>query len=460
MPKGVKSKVLIIMTIVVLAAVGGFVGRVMAEKTLGEGEAYENLKVFAEVLSLVQKSYVDDTKVKDLTYSAIKGMLGTLDPHSSFMPPDVYKEMQVDTKGEFGGLGIQIGMKDNLLTVISPIEETPAEKAGIKAGDKIMKINNESTKDMTLSDAVGKMRGAKGTSVTLTIRREVVAEPFDVTIVRDIIKIKSVKHKLLDNKIGYVRLTQFQEQTAVDMEKALQALDEEKIEALILDMRNNPGGLLNIAVDVCDKFLKQGELVVYIKGRDQAKDEFVAKTGSAHPNYPIVVLVNEGSASASEIVAGALQDWGRGLVVGTQTFGKGSVQTVIPLTDGSGLRLTTAKYYTPKGRSIQNTGIAPDIEVKVPVTEVVAKAETRPETQSPHKIVREKDLSRHLSNDTIKEDASPAKEKDSVTEPEGGAKSKDAEEKKPEDDIQLQKAIDLIKTWKVFKNTAPLDKKG
>ncbi|MDH4099024.1 MAG: S41 family peptidase [Nitrospirota bacterium] len=458
MPKGFKGKVMIVLVVVFLSAVGSFVGRVTAEKTLVEGEAYEHLKVFAEVLSLIQRNYVEDTKTKDLTYSAIKGMLGNLDPHSSFMTPEVYKEMQVDTKGEFGGLGIQIGMKDNLLTVISPIEETPAEKAGIKAGDKILKIDGETTKDMTLSDAVGKMRGQKGTPVTLTIGREAVSEPFDVKIVRDIIKIKSVKSKVLEDKIGYVRLTQFQEQTAIDMEKALQKLDEEKIEALILDMRNNPGGLLNVAVDVCDKFLKQGDLVVYIKGRDQAKDEFFAKNGTPHPAYPIVVLVNEGSASASEIVAGALQDWGRGLVVGTQTFGKGSVQTVIPLSDGSGLRLTTAKYYTPKGRSIQNTGIAPDIVVKVPVTETVAKAEG----VSPHKTLREKDLKRHLPNDTVKEE-DDSSEQPSTSKPSKG-KEKEGDdttaEKKPEDDIQLQKAIDLIKTWKVFKNTAPLERKG
>lgn len=458
MLNGFRGKILVVLAVLLFSGAGVFVGRVTAEKNLVEGESYEYLKVFAEVLSLVQKNYVDEAKTKELTYSAIKGMLGTLDPHSSFMPPDVYKEMQVDTKGEFGGLGIQISMKEGQLTVIAPIEDTPAEKAGIKAGDKIFAINGEPTKDLTINDAVSKMRGPKGTTVTLKIIREGVQDPFDVSIVRDIIKLKSVRHKLLDDKIGYVRLTQFQEQTAIDMEKALQKLDEEKIEALVIDLRNNPGGLLNVAVDVCDKFLKAGDLVVYIKGREKNKDEFFAKAGSAHPNYPIVVLVNEGSASASEIVAGALQDWGRGLIVGTQTFGKGSVQTVIPLSDGSGLRLTTAKYYTPKGRSIQNTGITPDITVKLSAPVMVAEVKKeKTEAKSHPSTIREKDLKHHLSNDTVKEEETRTPSPETVKES-TDKEDKVSEEKAMKDDVQLQKAIDLIKTWKVFKKTSTTDK--
>jgi len=337
--------------------------------------------------------------------------------------------MQVDTKGEFGGLGIQIGMKDNLLTVIAPIEDTPAYKAGIKAGDRIIKINDETTKDMGLQDAVQKMRGPKGTPVKITIVREGWKEPKDFTIVRDIIKVKSVKYKVLEDGIGYVKVTQFQEQTAADLSNALSKLHDEKVNALVLDLRNNPGGLLNSAVDVSSQFLPPGKLVVYIKDRTGEKAEY--KTGGNRPSYDkttMVVLVNQGSASASEIVAGALKDWHRAVILGVQTFGKGSVQSVIPLSDGSGLRLTTARYYTPSGTSIQSTGITPDIVVKIE-----AKNGTKE-----HAVVREKDLDRHLKNDKG-EEKKPSEQETAPLE---------VSEK---DDVQLQRAIDLLKTWKVFK---------
>lgn len=430
----------VVLTIFIFAGAWLIFGKGMGTPVLG-GESYEDLKVFAEALSLVQKNYVEETKTKDLVYGAIKGMLSELDPHTSFMPPTVYKEMQVDTKGEFGGLGIQIGTKDKKLVVIAPIEDTPAWRVGIKAGDQIFKINNEATKDLSLNDAVEKMRGPKGTKVTLTIVREGEKEPLEFTIVRDIIKMKSIKSKMMDGKVGYVRITQFQERTSEDMRDALEKLNKDNMKSLVLDLRNNPGGLLKSAVQVSEQFLKDGQLVVSVKGRDGDKEEYLASDKKVKVEYPLVVLVNEGSASASEIVSGALQDWGRGVVLGTQTFGKGSVQTVLTLSDGSGMRLTTAKYYTPKGISIQNTGISPDIIVKS------AKAGT---TVS-KKFVREKDLKKHLSNETV-----PSEEdlqKDDSKQEDGDISI--AEEAKDEDDVQLQRAVDLLKGWSIFKGIVP-----
>ena len=335
------------------------------ERTGHATETYEELKTFSEVLNQVQRHYVDETKTKELVQGAIRGMLSTLDPHSAYMTPEMYKEMQVETKGEFGGVGIQIGVKENRLAVIAPIEGTPAQRAGIKAGDFIVKVNDETTKDLTLMDAVQKMRGPKGTKVNLTIQRDGTPDPLLFTLMRDTITIESVKSKIIDN-LGYVRLTQFQEATGRDLAKAIKQFREQKVQGAILDLRNNPGGLLTAAVDVSEQFLPNGKLVVFTKNREGKKDEWLAKSKDQMDELPMIILVNEGSASASEIVAGALQDWGRAVIVGTTSFGKGSVQTILPLGDGSGLRLTTAKYYTPKGRSIQSTGITPDIVVKIP----------------------------------------------------------------------------------------------
>ncbi len=402
-----------------------------------EGEAYKKIRTFVEVLSLVKKHYVEEVDDKDLVYGAIKGMLNSLDPHSSFMTPDSYHEMQIETKGEFGGLGIQIGIKDKALTVIAPIEDTPAFKAGIEAGDRIVKIEGEPTKDLTLMEAVKQLRGPKGVPVNITIAREGLQELLDITIIRDIIKTKSVKHEIIDEEIGYVRLLQFQEKSAADMEKALKEISKnEEITGLILDLRNNPGGLLTGAVNVTSKFLPADKLVVYIKGRDGDRTEYNTKNGNKHYDYPMVVLVNEGSASASEIVAGALQDWGRAVILGTKTFGKGSVQTIMALNDGAGLRLTTARYYTPKDRSIQSTGIEPDIVVEF-------------KKASRHPVVREKDLARHLENDTEKKlDDKTVKGKKATEEKTETVSATKSE--KPED-IQLQRAIDLLKGWHVFK---------
>jgi len=424
-----RKKLLVIwLFIFIVASAGIFIGRWSVTSVSAEGEGYEELRTFTEVMSMVKKYYVEEVKTKDLVNGAIKGMLTSLDPHSSFMTPDAYKEMQVDTKGEFGGLGIQIGIKDSMLTVIAPIEDTPAFKAGIKAGDKILKINSESTKDMTMQDAVSKMRGVPKTPVTLSILREGWKDTKDFTIVRDIIKIKSVKSKVLDDHIGYIKLSQFQEQTADDLAAAIKQLNDSKVTSLILDLRNDPGGLLNSAIDVTSQFLPKGKLVVYTKTRSGEKSEFLTN-GENTFTPPMIVLVNQGSASASEIVAGALKDWNRAAILGTQTFGKGSVQTVIPLSGGAGLRLTTAKYYTPKGTSIQNTGITPDIVVKLTAKNGIKE----------HRVLREKDLEGHLKNE----------QKESIPDGEEETAPLEIDEK---DDIQLQRAMDILKTWDVFKS--------
>ena len=345
-------------------------GAVMAKRLPFQGESYENLKVFTEVLSYVEANYVEEVESEKLVYGAIRGMLRTLDTHSSFMPPSVYREMQVETEGKFGGLGIEITIRDNILTVVSPIEGTPAFRAGVQAGDKIVTVNGESTKDLSLIEAVKKLRGPVDTSVTIGIMREGFQEPKDFTLTRAIVQIKSVRWKKLPDGIGYVKLRSFHKTTSDELDDALQDLEEQNITSLVLDLRNNPGGLLEQAISVTDEFIKSGQLIVYTKGRLASQNmKGFSKRDTTHTNYPIVILVNGGSASASEIVAGALQDLDRATIVGTQTFGKGSVQTIIPLSDGSGLRLTTAKYYTPKGREIHGKGITPDVVVELPKPE-------------------------------------------------------------------------------------------
>ncbi|MBF0554337.1 MAG: S41 family peptidase [Nitrospirae bacterium] len=406
---------------------GVMIGKWAVRSVSAESDTYQELKLFTEVISIIKSNYVEEVKSKDLIYGALKGMLNSLDPHSSFMTPDLFKEMKVDTKGEFGGVGIQIGKKGPMITVISPIEDTPAYQAGIKAGDTIVKINGETTEKMTLYDAVSKMRGAKGSKVTVTIMREDWKEPKDFTLVRDTIKVKSVKYKVINDDVGYVKVNQFQEKTVADLEKALAALKEKKVTSLLLDLRNDPGGLLQGAVGVAEQFLPPNKLVVYIKDRTGEKKEFFTEGDGKYEKLPMVVMVNEGSASASEIVAGALKDWNRAIVLGTTTFGKGSVQSVLPLSDGSGLRLTTARYYTPKGTSIQNTGIAPDIVVK----QKADKSKERP-------VMREKDLKGHLENEQAEGQDSEETEAAPI----------EVDEK---DDVQLQRAVDILKTWDVMK---------
>ncbi len=347
-------------------------------------EAYEKLKVFTEVLTLIQANYVEEVNSKDLVYGAIRGMLETLDPHSSFMPPEIYREMQVETQGSFGGLGIEITVRDRQLTVVSPIEGTPADRAGILAGDRIVKINGEATKDMTLFEAVRKLRGPRGSRVTIAIMREGLTEAKDFTITREVIEVHSVRSFDLGDRIGYIRMVSFQEKTARDLERTLEQFQASGVKAIVLDLRNNPGGLLSQAVQAADLFLQKGQLIVYTEGRARNQDlRFSAEHTKTLPQVSMVVLVNGGSASASEIVAGALQDHRRAVILGTQTFGKGSVQTVIPLNDGSGLRLTTAKYFTPRGQTIQGKGITPDIQVEPPKPTVTAQAPPRPEGGPP-----------------------------------------------------------------------------
>lgn len=399
---------------------------------------YEALKIFSDVLTIIQKNYVEQIDLKSLVYNAIKGMVANLDPHSSFMPPEMYKELQVETKGSFGGLGLEITFKDGILTVVSPIEDTPADRAGIKPGDKIIKIENVLTKDMSLMDAVKKMRGTPGTQVKITIYREGLKEPKEYALKRDVIKIKSVKFKRIDAKYGYIRLAQFQEDTTREFKRALKELESGKppLQGLVLDLRRDPGGLLDQAVNVSDEFLDSG-LIVSTEGRvENQQMKFYAKKKSERHDYPIVVLVNSGSASASEIVAGALQDHGRAVIVGTQTFGKGTVQTIIPLSDGSGLRLTTAKYFTPNHRSIQELGVTPDITVEDKV-----KADASPVEKLPS--IREKDLMNHFKGQgAVKEEKVP--------QPKTAVKQSPIPIKKDSADPPLDTAIELLKNWQLY----------
>jgi carboxyl-terminal processing protease len=404
------SALLLILTL----SLGGGV----ASKGNDTAATYENLRLFTEVLSIVQSQYVDEVAPKDIIYNAIKGTLRGLDPHSSFLDPEMYREMQVETSGSFGGLGIEITLRDDVLTVVAPIEGTPAYRAGIQPGDRILKIEGLTTKDMQLSDAVKRMRGKPGSKITITIVREGWTEPKDFFITREQIRVHSVRANQLEPGIEYVKLRQFQEQTANDLETSLDKyVKEGKIQGLVLDLRNNPGGLLTSAVEVTEKFLESGKLVVYTEGRVRNQNmRFSSNAKRVFSDFPIVVLVNQGSASASEIVAGALQDWGRAVVIGTQSFGKGSVQTIIPLSDGSGLRLTTAKYFTPKGRSIHGKGITPDIIVEVPKPAPAAAGADAPVPTPPVSETPQEQLKR---------------------------------------DPQLQRALDLLKAMKILDKGRP-----
>jgi carboxyl-terminal processing protease len=438
----------IILVIVVVFLIGVLIGSGQYQKVLALSDStFEDLKLFSDVIHIIQKDYVEETKSKDLIYGAIKGMLETLDPHSGFMPPNVFKEMQEETKGRFEGLGIEITVKDGILTVVSPIEDTPAYKAGILAGDQILKINGESTKNFTLMESVKRMRGPRGSKITITIMREGFTKPRDFELVREVIPVRSVRHELLETNYGYIRISQFQEKTESEFNKAMKALEEESkgnVRGLILDLRNNPGGLLDQAVKITDHFVGSGIIVSIDGRREEQKQKWVAHPEDGVTKYPLVVLINGGSASGAEIVAGAIQDHGRGILVGTQTFGKASVQTIIPLKDGSGLRLTTARYYTPNGRSIQAKGIVPDIIVKP----------SRPEEEKeevPPKLPSEKDLERHLMD--VEKGVPKEKEKPKKEE----AKKEEIKEKKPIDN-QRERALELLKSWDIFKNISKENK--
>ena len=394
----------------------------------------EELRAFTEVFGRVKSDYVESVEDKDLLEYAIKGMLSGLDPHSAYLDPEEFKEMRIGTDGKFGGLGIEVSMENGFVKVISPIDDTPAERAGIKAGDVIVRLDDTPVKGMTLNEAVKIMRGEPGTDILLTVVREGEEGPLKITITRDIIRIKSVRSRTLDPGYGYIRISQFQSATGTSMRKQLSELKKEnggELKGLVLDLRNNPGGVLNASVSVADAFVSKGK-IVYTEGR--VKDSLL--TFNASPNdllksAPIVVLVNGGSASASEIVAGALQDHKRAIIMGTKTFGKGSVQTIMPMNNGAALKITTARYFTPSGRSIQAEGIEPDIEVEQ--LEVSKKEDAAVER------LREADLRDHLENGNgDKADEADKNDK-------SGKTKEKTDEKNIKDDYQLNEALNLLK---------------
>ncbi len=409
-------------------------------------EDQEYLRMLKEVVVLVKQNYVEEVSNKKLMQSAINGMLASLDPHSAYMPPEPFKEMKVEISGSFGGLGIEITIKDGKLTVVSPIEDTPAYRAGIKANDHIAKIDDTFTRGMSTTDAVKRMRGPKGTKVTLTILRNGTTTPLVFPLVRDIIQMKSVKFRTLEPGFGYVRIALFQERTGDEFTKALTTLHKENggtLRGLVLDLRNNPGGLVDQSAQVANRFLGEGlrdSLIVYTKGRESgAKGEISATIGEKESRYPMVVLINGGTASASEIVAGALQDQKRAVIMGTQSFGKGSIQTIIPLADGAGLKLTTARYYTPKGRSIQAKGITPDIYV-APLDLSAAAKKSKPE-------FHEQDLENHISA-PAKADDGANKDRPGTPVPAGKAESETAK------DYQLARALELVRGLDLIQKTS------
>jgi carboxyl-terminal processing protease len=417
---------LALVALLALAFFGGLtVDHVASAARKSAAQPYRPLDVFSDVLAHVENSYVEDVDEKELVYGAIDGMMGRLDPHSVFMRPDVYRQMRDETTGEFDGLGLEVTIQDGDMTVVSPVAESPGERAGIRPGDKLLSIDGAPTKEMTLGEAIRRMKGAAGTKVVLEIMRPEFSAPQKLTLVRDRIRTQSVDMRILDaeRRYAYVRVRAFQERTDRSLAKALdetRAALQGQIRGLVLDLRNNPGGLLDQAVRVSDVFLSSG-IIVTTAGRGKRNVEVErAREKDTEPAYPMIVLVNKGTASASEIVAGALQDHGRAVIMGTPTFGKGSVQTIIELEDGSGLKLTVARYYTPKNRSIQELGIAPDV--------IVAEAApSRPEEGQRG----ERDLKRHLKND-----ATPVA---TSTHPPAA------------DDYQLKTALDYLKAVDIFK---------
>ncbi|ADH85896.1 S41 family peptidase [Desulfurivibrio alkaliphilus] len=408
-------------------------------------DTYRHLETFTNVLHIIQQSYVDEVDPEEAIEGAIRGMLQSLDPHSSYLRADDFKDLQMETKGAFTGIGIEISMRDGMLTVVAPIEGTPADKAGLRAADRIVGIDGETTKGISLMEAVRKLRGPEGTEVTVTIHRDGWSEFRDITIVRGVIPIYSVKSELLEPGYAHIRISNFQAKTTKDFREALNNFQkQEELKGVILDLRNNPGGLLDQAVQLADVFLDEG-VIVSTKGRIREQNMvFEARKTSGRDRYrfPLVVLVNEGSASASEIVAGALQDHQRAVILGTPTFGKGSVQTIIPLNDGAGLRLTTARYYTPSGISIQAKGITPDIEVHNEPPNNATTAAAEKDQPPPHMTFRERDLLHHLDSDRRQPKTPEAEEKKDD-------KDKELREKLARD-RQLQTALTLLKGLQVF----------
>src|SRR5471030_548741 len=421
----------------------------------------EELRAFTEVFGRIKSNYVEPVEDKKLITEAITGMLAGLDPHSAYLDQDAFRELQVGTQGEFGGLGIEVGMEDGFVKVVSPIDDSPASRAGVKSGDLIVKLDETSVKGMTLNDAVKRMRGKPNTQITLTIVRKGEPKPIVLTLTRAVIKIQSVKSKLLEPGYAYVRVTQFQEHTGETLVTAITNLYKQNqgtMRGIVLDLRNDPGGLLNGAVAVSAAFLPQNTLVVYTDGRTEdakmrltaspenylrgrLKDDYLSKLPAEIKNVPMVVLVNGGSASASEIVAGALQDHKRAVIMGTQTFGKGSVQTILPLGNGTAMKLTTARYYTPSGRSIQAKGITPDIVVEEPGNESRV-------------FLREADLDKHLINDKDKEAgaalAKPAAQPSSKPKSDNGEEPAKPIEFGSDKDFQLTQAMNMLKGLQII----------
>lgn len=402
-------------------------GSALAEREGGDTNTipFEGLKTFSEVYGRIRQDYVEPVPDNKLLEDAIRGMLAGLDPHSAYLDQEQYNELKVGTTGQFGGLGIEVGMENGFVKVISPIDDTPAQKAGIKAGDLIIRLDDKPVKGMSLNDAVKMMRGEPGSEIVLTVVREGLEQPLKIKIVRDIIRVKSVKSRLLEEGYGYIRITSFQSKTGDNVVDAVNELRKGgELKGVVLDLRNNPGGVLNAAVAVSDAFLDSG-LVVYTDGRiEDAKMKFNATPGDILKGAPIVVLINSGSASASEIVAGALQDHKRAIIMGEKTFGKGSVQTILPTSNGGAVKLTTARYYTPSGRSIQAEGISPDVPISKVKLELAQSQDFQP--------IKEADLMRHLTNDKA-----PKKEDQKAGE-------------KPEEDLALQdyplnEALNLLK---------------
>ena len=397
----------------------------------------DQIRTFAEVFAKIKKDYVEDVEDGILLEHAIKGMLEGLDPHSSYLDEDAYLDLQEGTSGEFGGLGVEVGMEDGFIKVISPIDDTPAQKAGLQSGDLVIRLDETPVKGMSLNDAVTLMRGEPGTDITLTIIREVEEKPLKITITRDVIKVKSVRTQTLEPGFGYLRISHFQSRTAEDARAGVQQLKQDNngnLNGLILDLRNNPGGILSAAVGISDLFLDKG-LIVYTEGRiDDSRLKFNAKPADILDNAPIVVLVNAGSASASEIVAGALQDHKRGVIMGQKTFGKGSVQTVLPISNAAALKLTTARYFTPSGRSIQVSGIKPDV--------VIARVKVESLEDEDTHIITEENLNRHLDNNT---------QDDTQQETTNGDEDTAAQIKaRLLEDYTLQQALNVLKSLQIL----------
>ena len=417
---------------------------VLADKKMEEatGLPLNELRNFSDIFARIKSDYVEDVDDKTLLENAIRGMLTGLDPHSTYLNPEEYKELKIGTTGKFGGLGIQVGMEDGFVKVISPIDDTPAFRAGLESGDLIIRLNEKSVKGMTLNDAVKIMRGDPGTDITLTVVREGADKPLPFTVTRDIISVKSVKSKILEPDYGYIRISNFQSKTARDLVSEISKLKKEnknELKGLVLDLRNNPGGVLSAAADVSDAFIDDGKLV-YTKGRiNNSEFEFNAKPGDIMNGLPLVVLINGGSASASEIVAGALQDHKRAVVMGSKSFGKGSVQTIQELRSGGAVKITTARYFTPSGRSIQGEGITPDI--------ILDRYEIKDSEEESSLRIKESDLNGSISNPTKSQEAIKK------AEAEGKKETQENPKLKPSEDFQLYEALLLLKGLSILAKT-------